>query len=208
RAASSSMRARSPQPADGSPLGRLSCAGTPPAREASTWSSPTIIGTTASGRRHCSRRQRAGRWLRRPSRPTRRPAAGSPAIRFGAAARRVRTASRALAWSSFADAQAAGAGLALDSLRHDPATAEFAAELPDDPGELVVDVTPVGSTSAPDGIDLGDCRPAFHVLEGHSTSDLVVRLPEFGIVFTGDLVEEGDPPQAGADAALSRWVDS
>src|SRR5699024_1773341 len=37
---------------------------------------------------------------------------------------------------------------------------------------------------------------------------LVVRLPEFGIVFTGDLVEEGDPPQAGADAALSRWVDS
>src|SRR5699024_7442332 len=40
------------------------------------------------------------------------------------------------------------------------------------------------------------------------TSDLVVRLPEFGIVFTGDLVEEGDPPQAGADAALSRWVDS
>ena len=127
---------------------------------------------------------------------------------FGAAALLEATAGRALASSSFAADQEASAWLALDSLRHDPVTAEFAAELPDDPGELVVDVTPVGSTSAPDGIDLGDCRAEFHVLEGHSTSDLVVRLPELGIVFTGDLVEEGDPPQAGADAALSRWVDS
>src|SRR5699024_227073 len=115
---------------------------------------------------------------------------------FGAAALLEATAGRALASSSFAADQEASAWLALDSLRHDPATDALAAALPEEPGELVADGAPVASTSAPGGIDLGDCRAEFRVLEGHSTSDLVVRLPELGIVFTGDLVEEGDPPQA------------
>ncbi|WP_209372343.1 MBL fold metallo-hydrolase [Brevibacterium renqingii] len=128
---------------------------------------------------------------------------------FGAAALLAAGAGRAFASSSFATDQEGSAWLALDALRHDPATAEFAAQLPVDPGELFVDVTPVApSSSGPAEVDLGGCRAEFHVLEGHSTADLVVRLPDLGVVFVGDLIEEGDAPQAGADASLSHWTNS
>ncbi|RBP62354.1 glyoxylase-like metal-dependent hydrolase (beta-lactamase superfamily II) [Brevibacterium sanguinis] len=109
-------------------------------------------------------------------------------------------------WASpaFAADQEATAWIALDALRRDPEHAGFAADLPANPSDLVVEVTPV-----PDGgLDLGGSRAEFHVLGGHSTSDVVVRLPDEGIVLTGDLVEEGDPPQAGGDAALAEWARS
>ena len=110
---------------------------------------------------------------------------------------------------SFASDQEATAWIALDAVRHAPETAEFATELPEDPSELLVRVSPVDASPGDIGrIDLGDCRVEFHVLGGHSTADLVVRLIDEGIVFTGDLVEEGDPPQAGSDASLSEWVSS
>lgn len=109
---------------------------------------------------------------------------------------------------SFAGDQEASAWIALDAVRNAPETAEFAAELPEDPGDLLVDVSPVDAPGADSGLDLGDCRVEFHVLGGHSTADLVVRLIDQGIVFAGDLIEEGDPPQAGNDASLSEWVTS
>lgn len=128
---------------------------------------------------------------------------------FGAAALLEAGGDRAFASSSFATDQAASTWLALDALRHDPATADFASQLPLDPSELFVDVTAVdSSTQHVSGVDLGDCWAEFHVLGGHSTADLIVRLPESGVVFVGDLVEEGDPPQAAADSSLSQWANS
>ncbi|GAA1943228.1 MBL fold metallo-hydrolase [Brevibacterium antiquum] len=109
---------------------------------------------------------------------------------------------------SFAGDQEATAWIALDAVRNAPETAEFASELPEDPSSLIVDVSPVDAAESGVALDLGDCRVEFHVLGGHSTADLVVRLPDQGIVFTGDLVEEGAPPQAGNDASLSEWVTS
>ncbi|MDN5806776.1 MAG: MBL fold metallo-hydrolase [Brevibacterium sp.] len=109
---------------------------------------------------------------------------------------------------SFAGDQEATAWIALDAVRTAPETAEFASELPEDPNELLVKVSPVAAPESGAMIDLGDCRVEFHVLGGHSTADLVVRLVDDGIVFTGDLVEEGAPPQVGTDASLSEWVAS
>lgn len=110
---------------------------------------------------------------------------------------------------SFAADQEATSWIALDGVRNAPENAEFAEELPEDPSALIVEVSPVdGSPGEVGEIDLGDCRVEFHVLGGHSTADLVVRLPDLGIVFTGDLVEEGASPQAGNDASLSEWVRS
>ncbi|WP_309130410.1 MBL fold metallo-hydrolase [Brevibacterium sp.] len=106
--------------------------------------------------------------------------------------------------TSFAADQEATAWIALDAIRSAPETSEFARELPEDPGDLLVEVTPVEEAE----LDLGDCPVEFHVLGGHSTVDVVIRLPDLGVVFTGDLVEEGDPPQAGSDAALGEWVRS
>ena len=109
---------------------------------------------------------------------------------------------------SFARDQEATAWIALDAVRTAPETAEFASELPEDPNSLIVTVSPVDAAESTSMLDLGDCRVEFHVLGGHSTADLVVRLIDQGIVFAGDLVEEGDPPQAGNDASLSEWVSS
>jgi glyoxylase-like metal-dependent hydrolase (beta-lactamase superfamily II) len=128
---------------------------------------------------------------------------------FGAAAAVSAGVAAVHASTSFAADQEATAWIALDGVRRGEGEAEYRAELPEDPGELVVDVSPVDPSPAEVGhLDLGDCPVEFHVLGGHSTADLVVRLPELGIVFTGDLVEEADPPQAGADSALSDWARS
>jgi glyoxylase-like metal-dependent hydrolase (beta-lactamase superfamily II) len=40
---------------------------------------------------------------------------------------------------------------------------------------------------------------------GHTDHDLVVVVPDAGVVFAGDLVEEGAPPVYGADAFPLRW---
>lgn len=111
--------------------------------------------------------------------------------------------------ASFAADQEATAWIALDAVRSGEESADYIRQLPADPMELVVDVSPVdGSAEGPGRLDLGDCPVEFHVLGGHSTADLLVRLPRAGIVFTGDLVEEGAPPQAGADSSLSEWANS
>ncbi|WP_413336026.1 MBL fold metallo-hydrolase [Brevibacterium sp. GP-SGM9] len=111
--------------------------------------------------------------------------------------------------ASFAADQEATAWIALDAVRSGEESDDYLGQLPLDPMELVVAVSPVDGS--PDGhgtLDLGDCPVEFHVLGGHSTADLIVRLPQAGIVFAGDLVEEGAPPQAGADASLSEWASS
>lgn len=128
---------------------------------------------------------------------------------FGAAGAVSAGVAEVHASSSFAADQEATAWIAFDEVRNGEAGTDYRAELPESPGELVVDVSPVDpSPGAVGHLDLGDCPVEFHVLGGHSTADLIVRLPELGIVFTGDLVEEADPPQAGADSSLSDWARS
>jgi glyoxylase-like metal-dependent hydrolase (beta-lactamase superfamily II) len=128
---------------------------------------------------------------------------------FGAAAAAAAGAEQVHASSSFAADQEGTAWLALDAVSQGEAPEEYRAQLPTDPSELVVDVSPVDPSPGQVGhLDLGDCPVEFHVLGGHSTADLIVRLPELGVVFTGDLVEEADPPQAGADSSLSEWAAS
>ncbi|WP_181274819.1 MBL fold metallo-hydrolase [Brevibacterium oceani] len=128
---------------------------------------------------------------------------------FGAAPAVAAGVSTVHASSAFSADQEATSWIALDAVRGGEAPADYRSELPSDPAELVVDVSPVdGDDGAMGHLDLGGCPVEFHVLGGHSTADLVVRLPELGIVFTGDLVEEADPPQAGADSSLSEWAAS
>ncbi|MFE2658040.1 MULTISPECIES: MBL fold metallo-hydrolase [unclassified Brevibacterium] len=116
---------------------------------------------------------------------------------------------RVFASPAFAADQAASTWIALDALRSNPDTAAFARELPEDPGDLLVEVTPIAEAGeTPTTLDLGDAPVELSVLGGHSTADVVVSLPEAGVVFTGDLIEEGAPPQAGSDASLSHWVES
>ena len=128
---------------------------------------------------------------------------------FGAAAAVSAGVTAVYASSSFASDQEATAWIALDEIVGGDFPEDYRSSLPDNPGDLVVDVSPVDpSPGSLRHLDLGDCPVEFHVLGGHSTADLVVRLPELGIVFTGDLVEEADAPQAGPDASLSEWASS
>lgn len=128
---------------------------------------------------------------------------------FGAAEAVSSGVSTVHASSAFAADQEASAWIALDAISRGDEPSEYRRQLPTDPTELVVDVSPVDASPGEAGtLDLGGCPVEFHVLGGHSTADLVVRLPELGIVFTGDLVEEADPPQAGADSSLSEWAAS
>jgi glyoxylase-like metal-dependent hydrolase (beta-lactamase superfamily II) len=55
-------------------------------------------------------------------------------------------------------------------------------------------------------IDLGDRIVELHHLgRGHTGHDLVVRVPDCGLVFAGDLVEESGPPCYGSDSFPLDW---
>jgi glyoxylase-like metal-dependent hydrolase (beta-lactamase superfamily II) len=57
-----------------------------------------------------------------------------------------------------------------------------------------------------DRLDLGGrAVRAFHPGRGHTGGDLVVHVPDAGVVFAGDLVEQGGPPQLGSDAYPGEW---
>ncbi|MCI0688053.1 MAG: MBL fold metallo-hydrolase, partial [Sporichthyaceae bacterium] len=45
-----------------------------------------------------------------------------------------------------------------------------------------------------------------HLGRGHTDHDLLVKVPDAGVLFTGDLVENGAPPAIGTDAHLAEWV--
>jgi glyoxylase-like metal-dependent hydrolase (beta-lactamase superfamily II) len=44
-----------------------------------------------------------------------------------------------------------------------------------------------------------------HLGRGHTDHDVVVHVPDAAIVFAGDLVEEGAPPDVGDDAVVGEW---
>jgi len=45
-----------------------------------------------------------------------------------------------------------------------------------------------------------------HLGPGHTPGDVVVRVPDAGVLFAGDLVEQGAPPAVGPDADVASWV--
>jgi glyoxylase-like metal-dependent hydrolase (beta-lactamase superfamily II) len=55
-------------------------------------------------------------------------------------------------------------------------------------------------------VDLGGVRvEAVHLGRGHTDGDLVVVVPDADVVFAGDLVEAGEPPQYGPDSYAHEW---
>ncbi|TDP96400.1 MBL fold metallo-hydrolase [Labedaea rhizosphaerae] len=55
-------------------------------------------------------------------------------------------------------------------------------------------------------LELGDRTvELLHPGRGHTDHDVVVHVPDAGVVFTGDLVEQGAPPSVGPDAHLGEW---
>lgn len=44
-----------------------------------------------------------------------------------------------------------------------------------------------------------------HAGLGHTDHDVVVHVPDVGVVFAGDLVEQGAPPSIGPDTVLEQW---
>jgi glyoxylase-like metal-dependent hydrolase (beta-lactamase superfamily II) len=44
-----------------------------------------------------------------------------------------------------------------------------------------------------------------HLGRGHTDHDVVVHVPDAAVVFAGDLVEEGAPPDVGDDAVVGEW---
>lgn len=81
--------------------------------------------------------------------------------------------------------------------------------VPDAPGEAPAAVDVVPPTELVTGhaaIDLGG-RTVFlrHPGRGHTDHDLVVHVPDAGVVFAGDLVEQGAEPSIGPDAHVGDW---
>lgn len=77
-----------------------------------------------------------------------------------------------------------------------------------DPGTaaaLTATDPPLPGADAPATLDLGG-RPVElrHLGRGHTDHDLVVAVPDAGVVFAGDLVEQGAPPDL-EDAVVPDW---
>ncbi|MBN9100049.1 MAG: MBL fold metallo-hydrolase [Pseudonocardia sp.] len=64
---------------------------------------------------------------------------------------------------------------------------------------------PLPDAPAPTDLDLGGRTATLsHLGRGHTDHDLVVHVPDAGVVFAGDLVEQGAPP-AFEDAVVADW---
>lgn len=87
--------------------------------------------------------------------------------------------------------------------RANPAAEETAAAL--DATKVVPPDTPVDHTAR---VDLGGrMAQLLHPGPGHTDHDLAVHLPDSGVLFAGDLVEQGAPPDFG-DADPLRWPEA
>jgi cyclase len=64
---------------------------------------------------------------------------------------------------------------------------------------------PLDSAKLPMTVDLGGVKAVIETHPGHSPTDLIVRVLEQNIVFTGDLLFNGSYPVT-LDAAMSAWI--
>lgn len=73
------------------------------------------------------------------------------------------------------------------------------------------EIEPMPPTSTIDDtgtIDLGGRLVQLHHFgPAHTDHDLVVQVPDAGVVFAGDLTEQGAPPSIGPDASPRDWPD-
>jgi glyoxylase-like metal-dependent hydrolase (beta-lactamase superfamily II) len=84
------------------------------------------------------------------------------------------------------------------------------AEDPDDPlNRAVIESEvrhPDETFASSSSLDLGDRTVALSYLgSGHTDGDVLVRVPDLGITFAGDLVEESAPPSFGPDSYPLDW---
>ncbi|WP_441251260.1 MBL fold metallo-hydrolase [Kitasatospora sp. McL0602] len=103
---------------------------------------------------------------------------------------------------------------AMRAAADDPRAAEFRAYLagrgPEWAARIaeLVEVAPDREVEREHTLDLGGGRVVQlrHLGRGHTDGDLVVRVPDAGVVFVGDLVEESGPPAFGADCFPGEWA--
>lgn len=80
-----------------------------------------------------------------------------------------------------------------------------------DPGmarrlEAATAVLPDGAVDPVAELDLGGRTVTLvHTGPAHTDHDVLVRVPDAGVVFAGDTVEQGAPPAVGPDAAIGAW---
>lgn len=104
--------------------------------------------------------------------------------------------------AAFTDLETIGQEGVADAL-HGEAAAAAATRLGIDPDELAVPSTLIAILAAR---DLGDRRvEIIHFGPGHTGCDLAVFVPDAGVMFVGDLIEESGPPQIDADSRLAAW---
>jgi glyoxylase-like metal-dependent hydrolase (beta-lactamase superfamily II) len=67
-------------------------------------------------------------------------------------------------------------------------------------------LVPPSRTVTDEWLELG-ARPVrvLHPGRGHTGGDLAVHIPDAGVVFAGDLVEQSGPPQVGPDSYPGQW---
>lgn len=84
-----------------------------------------------------------------------------------------------------------------------PGCLEMAESLGLSPADLAV---PERTFSLARVIDVGGRRvEAVHFGRGHTDGDVVVILPDVGLIFTGDLLESAGAPAFGTDCHLKEW---
>lgn len=72
--------------------------------------------------------------------------------------------------------------------------------------ENLTRVSPTARFSLARAIDLGGQRVEFlHFGPAHTSSDVIVFVPGAGVVFAGDLLEEGADPQIDETGSLANW---
>lgn len=104
--------------------------------------------------------------------------------------------------AAFADLETIGHESLAERLRSGPARRQ-AAELGLEPAELGA---PGRSIAVAAALDLGDRRVEIaHLGRGHTDGDLVVVVPEAGVIFAGDLIESAGPPWFGEDSFPEEW---
>ncbi|MCX2949579.1 MBL fold metallo-hydrolase [Lentzea sp. NEAU-D7] len=87
----------------------------------------------------------------------------------------------------------------------DESLLEDRAEYYDEPFEGTL-VAPTHTFRDTVTLDVGGRRVDLHHFgPAHTSHDVVAHVPDAGVVFAGDLVEQGAPAQAGPDATPANW---
>ncbi|MDN5725616.1 MAG: MBL fold metallo-hydrolase [Propionibacteriales bacterium] len=105
---------------------------------------------------------------------------------------------------AFADVLTIGHESVAEILARDQTLAGQTADLGFAVDELVAPNAPLTVVRA---LDVGGRRvELFHPGPGHTSSDLVVHVPDADVLFVGDLVEQAGPPSYGIDSQPHDWA--